>query len=40
LLQIRLEPLSAGSHAAIDTELGVFAGRDHLVTITPTMEAR
>jgi uncharacterized protein (TIGR02677 family) len=39
LLQIRLEPLSADSHAAIDTDLGVFAGRDHVVTITPTMEA-
>ena len=35
LLQIRLEPLSAGSHAQIETELGVFAGRDHLITITP-----
>lgn len=36
LLQIHLEPLSAGSHAQIETELGVFAGRDHMITITPT----
>jgi uncharacterized protein (TIGR02677 family) len=40
LLQIRLEPLSANSRAEIETELGIFAGRDHVVTITPTMEAR
>jgi uncharacterized protein (TIGR02677 family) len=38
LLQIRLEPLSPDSQAAIETELGVFAGRDHLITITPTLE--
>ena len=38
LLQIRLEPLDAGSHASIDTELGTFSGRDHLLTITSTME--
>lgn len=35
LLQIHLEPLSAGSRAEIETELGVFAGRDHMITITP-----
>lgn len=35
LLQIRLEPLDADSHAAIETPLGVFAGRDHRITITP-----
>jgi uncharacterized protein (TIGR02677 family) len=40
LLQIRLEPLSTNSRAEIETELGIFAGRDHVVTITPTMEAR
>lgn len=37
LLQIRLEPLSADSHAEIETELGVFAGRDHMITITPAL---
>ncbi len=37
LLQIRLEPLSPDSHAAIETELGVFAGRDHIITITDVM---
>lgn len=36
LLQIYLEPLSLDSHAEIETELGVFAGRDHMITITPT----
>jgi uncharacterized protein (TIGR02677 family) len=40
LLQIRLEPLSRDSHAEIETELGIFAGRDHVVTITPTLDAR
>ncbi len=39
LLRIRLEPLAADSHASIDTGLGTFSGRDHLLTITPTMEA-
>jgi uncharacterized protein (TIGR02677 family) len=38
LLQIRLEPLEAGSYASIDTGLGTFSGRDHLLTITATME--
>ncbi len=36
LLQIYLEPLSLDSHAEIETELGVFTGRDHMITITPT----
>ncbi|PWF49139.1 TIGR02677 family protein [Massilia glaciei] len=38
LLQIRLEPLAADSRASIATELGIFSGRDHLLTITSTME--
>jgi uncharacterized protein (TIGR02677 family) len=36
LLRIRLEPLGASTHAEIQTQNGVFAGRDHLITITPT----
>lgn len=36
LLQITLVPLAVGSRAAIKTPQGVFAGRDHLITITPT----
>ncbi|HEU4375651.1 MAG TPA: TIGR02677 family protein [Telluria sp.] len=39
LLRIRLEPLAADSHARIHTASGIFSGRDHLLTITPTMEA-
>lgn len=35
LLRIALEPLGADSHACIETPLGVFAGRDHRLTITP-----
>jgi uncharacterized protein (TIGR02677 family) len=38
LLHIRLEPLSDGSVARIRTPIGVFSGRDHRLTITPTME--
>lgn len=38
LLHIRLEPLDATSQARIVTPAGVFAGRDHLLTITPTKE--
>ena len=38
LLHIRLEPLAAGSRARIVTSAGVFAGRDHRLTITPTQE--
>ena len=34
LLHIRLQPLGAYSHARITTPQGVFAGRDHLITIT------
>jgi uncharacterized protein (TIGR02677 family) len=36
LLHVRLQPLAAGSYARIMTPRGVFAGRDHLITITPT----
>jgi uncharacterized protein (TIGR02677 family) len=36
LLRIRLEPLGADSRAEVHTPHGVFAGRDHLITITPT----
>lgn len=35
LLQVRLEPLEAGSRARIRTPAGVFSGRDHLLTIQP-----
>ncbi|WP_306394347.1 TIGR02677 family protein [Telluria beijingensis] len=35
LLRIRLEPLADGSRASIRTALGVFSGRDHLLTVTP-----
>jgi len=40
LLQIRLEPLGAETHAEIVTAQGVLAGRDHLITITPVPYAR
>jgi uncharacterized protein (TIGR02677 family) len=36
LLHINLTPLAVDSRAVINTPRGVFAGRDHLVTITPT----
>ena len=36
LLSIRLEPMGPETHAEIRTPAGVFAGRDHLITITPT----
>jgi len=39
LLYIQLEPLGAESRAEIVTPDGVFAGRDHLITITPNREA-
>ena len=38
LLHIRLEPLADSSAARIVTPAGVFTGRDHRLTITPTME--
>jgi uncharacterized protein (TIGR02677 family) len=40
LLQIRLEPLGQDTHASVETALGIFSGRDHLLTITPTMETQ
>jgi uncharacterized protein (TIGR02677 family) len=39
LLRIRLEPLADGSTARIETALGVFSGRDHLLTVTPLLAA-
>jgi hypothetical protein len=36
LYLIRLEPLDADTEAEIFTEDGVFSGRDHRITITPT----
>ncbi|HEX2011013.1 MAG TPA: TIGR02677 family protein [Roseateles sp.] len=36
LLHIRLEPLAADTRAEIHTANGVFAGRDHLLTISRT----
>jgi uncharacterized protein (TIGR02677 family) len=38
LMHIRLDPLADGSVARIETALGVFSGRDHLMTITPVGE--
>ncbi len=38
LLHIRLEPLDESTVARIVTPAGVFTGRDHRLTITPTME--
>jgi uncharacterized protein (TIGR02677 family) len=38
LLHIRLEPLGDHSLARLITPAGVFAGRDHRLTITPSME--
>jgi uncharacterized protein (TIGR02677 family) len=35
LLRVRLEPLGAETRAEIRTPNGVFAGRDHVITITP-----
>jgi hypothetical protein len=35
LLRIRLEPLADGSQAHIQTALGTFSGRDHVLTVTP-----
>jgi uncharacterized protein (TIGR02677 family) len=39
LLRIRLEPLPPGTHARIDTEQGIFTGRDHVLTVTSTEPA-
>lgn len=39
LLHLRLVPLGSESHARIVTPLGVFAGRDHLITITSLVDA-
>ena len=36
LLNIRLEPMAAYTHAEVVTDAGVFAGRDHYITITAT----
>jgi uncharacterized protein (TIGR02677 family) len=36
LLRVRLEPLGVGSNAEIQTDTGIFAGRDHLLTVTST----
>ena len=36
LLRIRLEPLEAHTRAEVVTEAGIFAGRDHRITITTT----
>jgi hypothetical protein len=38
LFRIRLTPLAADSRASINTSLGVFSGRDHLITVTPTRD--
>lgn len=40
LLHISLTPLAPGSVARIETPHGVFSGRDHLITITPTRDNR
>jgi uncharacterized protein (TIGR02677 family) len=40
LLHVRLEPLGAEARAEIVTPRGVFAGRDHLITITPARDGR
>lgn len=38
LLYLCLEPLAADSRAQIRTPVGVFSGRDHLLTVRPTRE--
>jgi uncharacterized protein (TIGR02677 family) len=40
LLRVRLEPLDADSIAEISTDAGLFAGRDHLLTVTATEAGR
>jgi uncharacterized protein (TIGR02677 family) len=37
-LEITLEPLGRDSYAEIETIMGVFAGRDHIITIKPTLD--
>jgi len=39
LLRIRLEPMAAHTRAEVVTDAGVFAGRDHKITITATQQA-
>ena len=39
LLLIRLEPLGVDTHARIATPAGVFAGRDHVMTLSPVTAA-
>lgn len=39
LLRVRLEPLSPHTQARLDTELGRFSGRDHLITVAVVNEA-
>ena len=39
-LHVRLAPLAPESRAEIATPDGIFAGRDHVITITPTGDAR
>jgi hypothetical protein len=36
LLRIRLEPLARDACARVETELGVFSGRDHRLTVWPS----
>ncbi len=38
LLQIRLQPLGADTHAEVVTAAGVFAGRDHVLTVSHLYE--
>ncbi|MGY4568339.1 hypothetical protein ACVWY5_001409 [Bradyrhizobium sp. USDA 3256] len=40
LLHIELTPLAAETRAEISTPHGIFSGRDHLITITPTQDLR
>lgn len=39
LFLVQLEPLGAESRAEIETPRGVFAGRDHVITVTAVAEA-
>jgi uncharacterized protein (TIGR02677 family) len=38
LLRVRLEPLPFASQAILETQLGRFEGRDHIVTISSSLE--